>query len=319
MRSLRGLLASIPQFATGSFSAYAFAGACILVATVVRLSIGASQVPATVPYATYYPAVLVATLAGGGRAGVFALVAGGVAADYLFMSPSGSWPYVNVAKAVSFILYALSTSVIILIALAYRDAMVQLKQADEGRVLLTRELQHRMKNTYAVIQAVIAQTLGHEDPHALTINRRISALLSSNDHLTKNERGQSVTEILDAEVSVHAPGRVIAQGETVMLSPEHTQIVALFIHELATNSLKYGALSIETGRAEVSWSVHSNILRLSWCERGVMAAREPERPGFGTKLLTEILARAGGSFSRTFCADEVLAIATVPLDEHRDN
>jgi two-component sensor histidine kinase len=313
MRSLRGLLASIPQFAASSISAYAFAVACVAVATLVRLGLGIADAPSIVPYATYYPAVLVATLAGGFAPGLFALVIGGLVADFLFMPASASWANLTTARMVNFFVFGLSASVVIVIALAHRDALKLVERADERRALLIEELRHRMKNTYAVMQVIISQALGRDSPQIGIINRRIAALLASNDHIADATDGLSMMEIFTAEVGAHAPSRVHADGELIMLDPESSRIVALLVHELVTNAVKYGAFSNERGRIDAVWRVADGILKFSWREYGAPPACR-SKTGFGTKFLTEILTRAGGSFSREFEPDGIFVEASLPLE-----
>jgi two-component sensor histidine kinase len=188
--------------------------------------------------------------------------------------------------------------------------------------LVVNELNHRVKNTLAMIQAVAAQTFrSSEDlPQAkASFSARIMALARANDLLTgENWEGASLIDIIAGVSVAHAgnePDRFSARGPVVRLSPKAALSLSMAMHELATNAVKYGALSNETGRVDVAWRVTSGRLRIEWRESGGPPVKEPVRRGFGSRLVERGLAgELGGSAELHFNPEGLLCIIDAPLD-----
>jgi PAS domain S-box-containing protein len=166
------------------------------------------------------------------------------------------------------------------------------KRADEVQATLGREIQHRSNNLLAIIQAIATRSLSGS--HTLTeakaaFESRLQALARANRELTKsNWSGVKLSEIVRSELRPYAE-RTIVDGIDVILSPQHAQNFMLTLHELATNAAKYGALSNESGKVGVSWTITrqngSNKLGFKWLERGGPPVAGPSRQGFGTTLV----------------------------------
>lgn len=177
----------------------------------------------------------------------------------------------------------------------FRD-ITERKEAEERQRLLVNELNHRVKNTLATVQSIAAQSLnGHDagDVHQRFIGR-LMALAKANDVLLERDwRGATLHTIARLVASPHAgegdAGRFVIDGPEVELSPKAATALALGLHELATNAAKYGALSSPTGRVALSWT-GGDEFRLTWRESGGPAVAEPDRVGFGTRLLMRGLA-----------------------------
>ncbi len=141
-----------------SASSFIFALVCVAVATLVRLGLGLVSPDSTI-FAPYYSATLVAALLGGASAGALAAAAGGVVAIFLFVPPDwGLAPFV-LEQTVSVLLFSASSVVIIWAANSYRGVVRRLREDEVTRTLLNRELNHRIKNVLASVQAIIYQTL----------------------------------------------------------------------------------------------------------------------------------------------------------------
>lgn len=167
------------------------------------------------------------------------------------------------------------------------------KQAEARQKLLLDELNHRVKNTLATIQAIAQQTLRTTtDPEQFvaSFSGRVLALSRVHTLLTQTTwQGAGLRDLIRAQV-VQGPaddGRVAAEGPVVMLEPQLALHLALVLHELGTNSAKYGALSLAGGRVSVSWSVEGSELRLHWVERGGPEVQPSAAPGFGTTLIEQ--------------------------------
>jgi PAS domain S-box-containing protein len=175
------------------------------------------------------------------------------------------------------------------------------KQAEERQALLAREVDHRAKNTLAVVQAIVrmAKRDGIED-YVRAVEGRIGALAQTHELLSQSrwEGADILRLILDELAPYRSDGqqRVTAVGPSLVLVPEQAQLVAMAIHELATNAAKYGSLSVEAGRVDVSWSTADGMLSLVWREAGGPKVITPNKLGFGTKIISSL---GGGRRGRT--------------------
>ncbi|MBZ9673730.1 PAS domain-containing protein [Mesorhizobium sp. ES1-3] len=173
------------------------------------------------------------------------------------------------------------------------------KRGEEQLKLLTNELNHRVKNILAVVRSIASQTLRNATslPEAgRTLSSRLVSLAKANDLLTQqNWSGADVKDLIATSVSSHARiDRFKISGESVWLPPNVALSAALAFHELATNALKYGALSNETGTVSIRWKLlgqkQHRWLNLEWRERGGPPVEPIERKGFGTQLLERVFA-----------------------------
>jgi len=185
-----------------------------------------------------------------------------------------------------------------LVTSVIRDLTLR-REVQEREALLMRELNHRVKNTLASVQSIVAQTLrSSPTPEAFSaaVQARVAALSQSHDVLTRNDwAGATVKEVVDEQLSPYAgegaPFRL--EGSEVMLRPNRAVTLGMVVGELATNAAKFGALSAG-GSVAVQWSVFSTPggprLRLVWCERGGPPVKAPAQEGFGTRLVKRSLA-----------------------------
>jgi two-component sensor histidine kinase/PAS domain-containing protein len=168
------------------------------------------------------------------------------------------------------------------------------KRSEEQRQLLINELNHRVKNTLATVQSIALQTLrgAASIPDAqAALTDRLIALAKAHDVLTRESwEGAELHDIvLDAIAPHGGRDRFVVNGPPVRLAPSLSLTLALAFHELATNAVKYGALSAEAGTVRISWEVKDDIIeqkvRVWWVERGGPTVQAPTRKGFGSRLL----------------------------------
>ncbi|WP_337268433.1 PAS domain S-box protein [Oryzifoliimicrobium ureilyticus] len=189
------------------------------------------------------------------------------------------------------------------------------KAEEEMQTVINREMSHRLKNTLAMVQAIATQTLRSvtdREPVDALINR-IQALSSAHDILfdkywNSAPIGRLIASTLHRVVSSE---RLVAEGPDITIGPKGALSLSLVLHELATNAVKYGALSNTTGHVELRWFVGGTEpdaeFKLVWREIGGPPAQAPSRQGFGSKLIRMGLIGTGGvetSYHDTgFCAE----------------
>ncbi len=173
------------------------------------------------------------------------------------------------------------------------------KRAEEHQRLLINELNHRVKNTLATVQSITSQTLrsarSPEEAQA-AVEARLLALSRAHDVLSReNWEGAGLREIVDeATAPFRRPEseRIVAAGPDVRLSTRVALALAMALHELATNAVKYGALSNATGTVGLRWTVDARgHLTMTWREAGGPPVVAPTRRGFGTRLIERSLAQ----------------------------
>ena len=198
------------------------------------------------------------------------------------------------------------------------------KQSEKLQRLLVDELNHRVKNTLATVQAIATQSSRHSTFPAdfvRSFSGRVQALARAHDLLTQTKlRGAHVTELVRGQVLLDGidDGRITASGPVIMLDVQSTMHLALVLHELATNARKHGALSVPDGRLSVSWQVKTNggrNLLLEWKERAGPRVSAPKRRGFGTTLIERTLETHGGEASVVYDSEGMTASIRLPLPQ----
>ena len=176
------------------------------------------------------------------------------------------------------------------------------KFAEEHRAVLARELTHRVKNTLATVNAVVSQTLRDAtslEDAAVAVSGRISSLGAAQELLIQDEvEGAVIGDIVDKALLPFKDrdgARFSTKGPSVRLSPEITLALAMALHELATNAIKYGALSVPEGRVAIEWSIKvpdgERHLFFRWAEHDGPPVTPPTRTGFGTRMIERVLRR----------------------------
>ena len=169
------------------------------------------------------------------------------------------------------------------------------KHSEQVQQTILRELQHRSNNLLAVIQSIAQRSLAGSH-WKKAFEARLQALARANRALLKsNWGGVDLTQLVRGEMEAFSRHASIS-GVSVLLSPQQAQNFTLAIHELATNSAKYGALSKTTGKVEASWTIEpsqsGSVLKFRWQESGGPRVKPPAYQGFGTQLLKAVFSDA---------------------------
>ncbi len=197
------------------------------------------------------------------------------------------------------------------------------KRAAERQNLLTRELDHRAKNVLAVVQAALRLTRADDTAGFVrAIEGRVAALARAQTLLAKDRwAGADLHALLRGELAAFLDGsgpRAELRGPAVALPPGAAQPLSMAIHELATNAVKYGALSALAGRLSISWRVDGetgDVLRLRWIETGGPPPKgPPAKRGFGSRVLDGTLRKQlGGAVSMAWDEGGLVCEIEVPL------
>ena len=165
-------------------------------------------------------------------------------------------------------------------------------RAQREAAMLRDELGHRLKNTLAIVQSIASRTF--DDRRGMdAFQARIRALGEAHDVLLQQQwTAAPIQRIVDALLAVHGQ-RIDIAGPDVQLGPRSTVALSLVLHELATNAVKYGALSNSTGRVSLHWDLEANDLRMYWRESGGPAVVVPAQLGFGSRLIDMGLSGTG--------------------------
>ncbi len=204
------------------------------------------------------------------------------------------------------------------------------KQAEEGRELLAGEMSHRVKNLLAIasgLTAITSRSTSTTNDMARELTLRLTALGRAHDlvrpvpgqtHVASALLGDLLTVLLAPYDDLGAfSGRIRVSVPRMSVGESATTILALIVHELATNSLKYGALSVGTGTLDVSCSAHNEAVTIVWSESGGPPVQKPTGPaGYGTRLVERSVSRhLGGSIGYNWAKDGI--VVTVKVDPER--
>jgi PAS domain S-box-containing protein len=197
------------------------------------------------------------------------------------------------------------------------------KRVEAIQRVLIEELNHRVKNTLAMTQAIASQSLRHArsaSDFVESFTGRVQALAKAHSLLTDRKlEGAELTELVREQVTLGvADERVICSGPMVILGAQPAIHLALVLHELATNARKYGGLSVPQGRLSVKWEVHSSgsrTLLLDWTESGGPQVSAPLTAGFGTTLIERTLQTHGGEATVRYGVTGVICKLRLPLGE----
>ena len=191
------------------------------------------------------------------------------------------------------------------------------KRAEERQNLLAREVDHRAKNALALAQSIVRLTRADEvKAYVNAVEGRINALARVHTILSLSSwQGAELSKLIEEELAPYAlGGQIKLAGPEVQLLPATAQTLALALHELFTNSAKYGALSTRSGRLAIGWQAENDLLALTWEETGGPLVRTPKTRGFGTRsLLASVESQLGGQAQFDWRSEGLLCRLEVPL------
>lgn len=275
----------VKDFALGLLAAVA--------AVAVRYSLG---LPASVlPFFTVVIAVSLVTVTAGLIGGVTTMIVGGLLTCYVIM-PTSAAVSLDGGGGYALVGYFAITSMILATSQLYRRsekkrqaaALALARQDAEHQTLFAREMSHRLKNAMAIVQALARQTFDHETPEVAKFDGRLKAIADAHNLLNEHVKQPtaSVEEVVSAAIAPFmALHRFQLEGPALSLPSQQVVLLALALHELGTNALKYGALSIPEGRISIRWDAFDGGVWLEWKEQHGPPVEQPATDGFGSRLL----------------------------------
>jgi two-component sensor histidine kinase len=263
-----------------------------------------------VPFATFLPIVILAAifLDWTWAAATAALSVVIVRQLLGFVIPELFWP-----TLVLFAAYALTALFMILVGAVLRRTIQEInRQAEEFRTY-NAELQHRAKNALQIVRALASRAAKAADPVAFyeTLAGRMDLMIKANELLGVGTMRQcDIAELAGIATEPFSQGSITLSGPPAQLAEEAGMPLMMALHELGTNALKYGSLSVEGGSVSLIWTVSDSMVELVWRESGGPIVAPPAKRGLGSRLLMP----QGGlkSVDLQFLADGVVCRMALP-------
>jgi two-component sensor histidine kinase len=285
------LLAWLRRLRERRLEAYGVALLVVALATLLRMLLW-GVVSEAGPFTIYSLAIIIAALVCGFWPGMMATVLSVLIGAYFFVPPTFSFALFSTKEAWTVTMFAVVASINVALVSGLVAALLR---HDDRQLLLLRELQHRSQNLFAVIEAIASRTLieGQTIANAKEVFAgRLHALARTHSMLANNAfLGAPLKEIVAQEITSFSD-QVTVTGCDIAVNTRAAESFALIIHELATNAVKYGALSTRQGRVAIQCSIDGadgrGQFRFEWRESGGPPVSPPARKGFGSTILFEV-------------------------------
>ncbi|MDR3463058.1 MAG: HWE histidine kinase domain-containing protein [Beijerinckiaceae bacterium] len=277
----------LPRGRVSPWHSLVVAAICTGVSALLRFALD-PLLGGTVPFITFFPALLVAGVWGGAWAGAGVLVLGSFVAAFFWLKPEWSLD-LTITSLAALSLFWILGGVLVLMAATLHTLLRGLAEAEEQANLMAHEMKHRVGNLIGVIQAIARQTARNSATVAdfqFQFEERLLALARA-QKFAGAESGEppDLKAFLAAALEPFGRDRFTLSGPPAALQPSLASSFALLLHELGTNAMKYGALSAAGGQVAISWRVENGHVNLQWHESGGPPVTPPTRSGFGSKLL----------------------------------
>lgn len=214
-------------------------------------------------------------------------------------------------------------------ALRMLEAEAQLREALREQELMAREMSHRVKNVFALVQSMVrlsAKGTDSAEVLADAVSGRLVAMAAAHGLVRRGQAGAGSTTLETILAAILKPyaadgseqkARIQLTGPSLVCGEAAASGLALILHELATNAAKYGALASEAGRLNIEWTTGSENLTLNWRETGCsLKGKKVPSSGFGTNLIDRTTkVQFAGSFERQWLPEGVLCTITLPLQK----
>jgi len=264
-----------------------------------------------------FPAVLVAGLFGGTWSAISTAFFGALLVAYIWIPPRYSFSVAGdgLFRLVSF--WAVASMVILLTTFVHTVLDI-LATAEQRAATTAREMQHRVQNALTLVQAIARQTFRTSENLAAAqevFSARLAALGRAQALIDEGvDENVTLATLIKTALTPFDTGQFALSGPSLLLPKDVGVSFALLLHELATNAIKYGALSTTTGTVKITWQKETPEKgRLTWKEQSGPAVVQPSRVGFGSRLLHAALPQGQGDASIAFEPDGVRCTISFPI------
>jgi two-component sensor histidine kinase len=194
---------------------------------------------------------------------------------------------------------------------------IETRDFTHRQAILKTEIAHRMKNMFSLIQSIVGATLrkGCNLEEAKTVMyARFHALSRANDILIRKTNSSTIKQIVYAMIDLYDGEQISEEGPDITISARSAVSLSLILHELSTNSIKYGALSTDSGQVSITWWTTPTMFHFKWIETGGPSiAMEPSQRGFGSTLIGMGLSVPGSQGTSTYEASGLVYSLEAPL------
>jgi two-component sensor histidine kinase len=287
--------------ATGSIAAYAFGFAVAAAGVLAHFLLDQIAHEALPPYVTMYPVIVISAFAGGMRVGVFTVVVSAAAAWALWIGPQAGEP-ASAARITIAIVYIVNAMIVVLACGFARLLLDEVVADHAARERATRESVHRIKNLIAVVQSLsrkISRSVESVGAYRDRLDARLSALAVAQDMLLRRDwAAVTVREVVQATLApfLSNPRLEVSIADEILAPTQAAAPLSLALYELATNSMKYGALASPQGYVRLEARAEGARATLDWRETGLASPAAEDNPGLGSTLIRSALQSTPESF-----------------------
>jgi two-component sensor histidine kinase len=285
------------------YSAAAFAIALTSVAAATLLRFAGGWASTDLRFAIYLPAILVTGLLAGAPAAIGAAIASILVIFWAFMPPYFEWKWPVEIQQMNILLNALPYFITVYLAHLCRVVLQRLRRSELNNRVLTKELEHRGRNLFSVLEAIVQKTLADYPERASTIVGRLKSVRYSHELLIGKPQSIGIRDLLAQEFAAYGRNRLRMRGPAFDLEPENARHLILLFHELTTNAAKYGSLSCPNGQVFVDWQGDGDNILLTWKEHGGPVVSPPNKRGFGSQLIDTCIKSLAGKKQEEFAPD----------------
>ena len=304
--TLKRVAASLPHRPVPATRAFLMAVGIVAFATLLRFAI-TPVVGNGVPFITYFPMVLIVAVLAGAFAGLSAIAVSSVIAAYFWLTPRTL--ALEIDDVASLMFYWIAGGLVIAVATVLRALIGHLVASEARATVVSHEMRHRVGNMLAVIQAIARQTKRHAatlEEFSQVFQDRLSALARAQDVIQEHPNLPTDLRLLiERVIEPFGAQRFVIGGPDAGADAVVASSLALLVHELGTNAMKYGALSNAGGTVSFRWTTDEGRIVLTWIEAGGPPVIAPERAGFGSKLLTTAFPAETGEASIDYASSGV--------------
>jgi two-component sensor histidine kinase len=294
-----------------SAAAFGIALASVAVASLLRFTGGWASTD--LRFAIYLPAILATGLLAGAPAAIGAAITSIFIIYWAFMPPHFEFKWPSETGQMNILLNAIPYFITVYFAYLCRVILQRLRRSELNNRVLARELEHRGRNLFSVLEVIVQKSLADNPERANSIVGRLKSVRYSHELLTEKPRFISIGDLLHQEFAAYGRNRLQTRGPAFDIKPDSARHLILLFHELATNAAKYGSLSCPNGQVFVDWQCDGNKIVLTWKEHGGPVVSPPNKRGFGNQLIDTCIKSLTGAKHEEFASDGYTCTLTFKL------